>query len=103
MLKVQKLDLEKLSKMMSVEELKEKLAEIIEGCWDMAVEKEKKDGQVILERGFSTIPLPGIDVPFHSRYLWPGVLSFRNYLIKKIDPTQLNPDRLEHKYIPNLM
>jgi fatty acid synthase subunit beta len=35
--------------------------------------------------------------------LWPGVLSFRNYLIKKIDPLQLNPDRLIGKYIPNLM
>jgi fatty acid synthase subunit beta len=103
MLKVQKLDLEKLSTMMSVEELKEKLAEIIDGCWDMAVEKEEKDGQVILERGFATIPLPGIDVPFHSRYLWPGVLSFRNYLIKKIDPLQLNPERLVGKYVPNLI
>ena len=103
MLKIQKLDLEKLSKMMSVEELKEKLAEIIDGCWDMATEKEKATGQVVLERGFATIPLPGIDVPFHSRYLWPGVLSFRNYLYKKIDPSQLNPDRLEGKYIPNLM
>ena len=103
MLKIQKLDLEKLSKMMSVEELKEKLAEIIDGCWNMTLEKEAKDGSVVLERGFATIPLPGIDVPFHSRYLWPGVLSFRNYLYKKIDPTQLNPDRLEGKYVPNLM
>jgi len=103
LLKAQKIDLEKLSTMMSIAELKEKLTEIIDGCWDMAVEKEKKDGSVILERGFATIPLPGIDVPFHSRYLWPGVLSFRNYLIKKIDPLQLNPDRLIGKYIPNLM
>ncbi|WWD18974.1 hypothetical protein CI109_103431 [Kwoniella shandongensis] len=103
MLKVQKIDLEKLSTMMSVDELKEKLSEIIDGCWDMVIEKEKKDGAVILDRGFATIPLPGIDVPFHSRYLWPGVLSFRNYLVKKIDPSQLNPDRLIGKYIPNLI
>ncbi|KAL7423454.1 hypothetical protein Q5752_001034 [Cryptotrichosporon argae] len=104
MLKHQKIDLEKLSKIMSVDELKEKLAEIIEGCWDMMQQKTEKDGgAVILERGFATIPLPGIDVPFHSRYLWPGVLSFRNYLIKKIDPLQLNPDRLVGKYIPNLI
>ncbi|ODO06611.1 hypothetical protein I350_03968 [Cryptococcus amylolentus CBS 6273] len=103
MLKVQKLDLEKLSTMMSVEELKEKLAEIIDGCWELMEEKEKKDGSVILDRGFATIPLPGIDVPFHSRYLWPGVMSFRNYLVKKIDPSQLNPDKLIGKYIPNLI
>lgn len=103
LLKAQKIDLEKLSTMMSIAELKDKLTEIIDGCWDMAVEKEQKDGAVVLERGYATIPLPGIDVPFHSRYLWPGVLSFRNYLIKKIDPLQLNPDRLVGKYIPNLM
>ena len=103
MLKIQKIDLEKLAGMMSIDELKEKLAEIIDGCYDMAREKETKDGGVNLERGFATIPLPGIDVPFHSRYLWPGVLSFRNYLIKKIDPLQLNPDRLVGKYIPNLI
>ena len=103
MLKIQKIDLEKLAGMMSIDELKEKLAEIIDGCYDMAREKESKDGGVNLERGFATIPLPGIDVPFHSRYLWPGVLSFRNYLIKKIDPLQLNPDRLVGKYIPNLI
>ena len=103
MLKIQKIDLEKLAGMMSIDELKEKLAEIIDGCYDMAKEKEAKDGGVNLERGFATIPLPGIDVPFHSRYLWPGVLSFRNYLIKKIDPLQLNPDRLIGKYIPNLI
>lgn len=104
MLKHQKIDLEKLSKTMSVEQLKEHLTEIINGCWDMMEEKKKKDGgQVNLERGYATIPLPGIDVPFHSRYLWPGVLSFRNYLIKKIDPEHLNPDRLVDKYIPNLI
>lgn len=103
MLKIQKIDLEKLAGMMSIDELKEKLGEIIDGCYDMAREKEAKDGGVNLERGFATIPLPGIDVPFHSRYLWPGVLSFRNYLIKKIDPLQLNPDRLIGKYIPNLI
>ncbi|TXT15634.1 hypothetical protein VHUM_00137 [Vanrija humicola] len=103
-LKHQKIDLEKLSKTMSVEELKEHLKDIIEEAWSMQEEKAKKDGgQVILERGYATIPLPGIDVPFHSRYLWPGVLSFRNYLIKKIDPKQLNPDRLIGKYIPNLI
>ncbi|RXK40211.1 hypothetical protein M231_02485 [Tremella mesenterica] len=103
MLKAQKIDLEKLSTMMSVDELKGKLAEIIDGCWDLVIEKEGKDGQVILERGFATIPLPGIDVPFHSRYLWGGVMAFRNYLMKKIDPKQLDPDRLVGKYIPNLL
>ncbi|KAG6893584.1 hypothetical protein C0992_009428 [Termitomyces sp. T32_za158] len=56
-----------------------------------------------LERGFATIPLPGIDVPFHSRYLWAGVMPFRAYLSKKINPMHLDPDMLIGKYIPNLI
>lgn len=103
LLKVQKIDLVKLADIMTLEDVREKLAEIIEGCWDMMLQKEKEVGSIVLERGFATIPLPGIDVPFHSRYLWPGVLSFRNYLSKKINPADLNPDRLIGKYIPNLI
>jgi hypothetical protein len=30
-----------------------------------------------LERGLATIPLAGIDISFHSRYLWSGVMPFR--------------------------
>lgn len=33
-----------------------------------------------LERGVATIPLPGVDVPFHSRFLLGGVPSFRKVL-----------------------
>jgi len=33
-------------------------------------------GYITLERGIATITLLGIDVPFHSRYLWAGVLPF---------------------------
>ena len=53
------------------------LGDIIESCFASAQEKQKKDGYIVLERGFATIPLPGIDVPFHSRYLWAGVMPFR--------------------------
>jgi fatty acid synthase subunit beta len=41
--------------------------------------------------------LPRIDVPFHSRYLWAGVMPFRAYLSKKIIATHLNPDMLVGK------
>ncbi|RPD53958.1 hypothetical protein L227DRAFT_464040, partial [Lentinus tigrinus ALCF2SS1-6] len=58
---------------------------------------------ITVERGFATIPLPGIDVPFHSRYLWAGVMPFRAYLSKKVNPTHLNPDTLVGKYVPNLI
>ncbi|KAG8733585.1 3-oxoacyl-[acyl-carrier-protein] synthase [Ceratobasidium sp. 423] len=68
-----------------------------------AKEKQKAEGRVKLEQGFATIPLPSVDVPFHSCYLWAGVMPFRAYLSKKINPLHLNPDLLVGKYIPNLI
>ena len=53
------------------------LGDITQASYDKALEKQKEDGFIKLERGFATIPLPGIDVPFHSRYLWAGVMPFR--------------------------
>jgi fatty acid synthase subunit beta len=61
----------------SVEKVKEMLSDIVKSCFEKAQEKQKFEGYIKLERGFATIPLPGIDVPFHSRYLWAGVLPFR--------------------------
>ena len=53
------------------------LGEIVDSCFKRAQELQRTEGYIKLERGFATIPLPGIDVPFHSRYLWAGVLPFR--------------------------
>jgi fatty acid synthase subunit alpha len=53
------------------------LGEIVANCLDKALAQQKEQGFIKLERGFATIPLPGIDVPFHSRYLWAGVMPFR--------------------------
>lgn len=51
----------------------------------------------------ATIPLPGIDVPFHSKYLWSGVSPFLKYLSKKVSAADLNPELLVGLYIPNLI
>ncbi|KAF5382044.1 hypothetical protein D9615_004428 [Tricholomella constricta] len=102
-LKVQKIDIAKLTETYTVEKVKEMLGDIVKSCHEKAVEQQKAEGYIKLERGFATIPLPGIDVPFHSRYLWAGVMPFRAYLSKKINPTHLNPDMLVGKYIPNLI
>ena len=67
----------KLSEKFTIDEVKKMLGEIIDSCFASAQEKQKNDGYIVLERGFATIPLPGIDVPFHSRYLWAGVMPFR--------------------------
>ena len=54
------------------------LQDIIDNSFEVAKEqKAAQGGYITLERGVATIPLPGIDVPFHSRYLWAGVLPFR--------------------------
>lgn len=67
----------KLTETMSLEKVKEMLGEIVDESHKSSLEKQKTEGYIKLERGFATIPLPGIDVPFHSRYLWAGVMPFR--------------------------
>lgn len=102
-MKIQKIDLAKLMEIMTVDEVKGKLDEIIDEVWKESKALQEKEGYIKVERGFATIPLPGIDVPFHSRYLWAGVMPFRTYLSKKIDPADLRPELLEGRYIPNLV
>eukprot|EP01138_Halocafeteria_seosinensis_P008004 gb/GECG01008178.1/.p1 GENE.gb/GECG01008178.1/~~gb/GECG01008178.1/.p1 ORF type:complete len:4308 (+),score=574.12 gb/GECG01008178.1/:1-12924(+) len=58
-----------------------------------------------LYRGRATIPLDGIDVPFHSRYLRPGVSAFRQMLLEAISPEQVafRLPEISRSYIPNLV
>ncbi|KAJ2775579.1 fatty acid synthase alpha subunit Lsd1, partial [Coemansia linderi] len=53
-------------------------------------------------RGRATIPLPGIDVPFHSRQLLSGVDEFRALLQGMIQPENINYPVLHLRYIPNV-
>lgn len=46
--------------------------------------------------------VPGIDVPFHSEVLRPGVPEFRERLLNLI-PEDLDVDRLVGRYVPNLV
>lgn len=55
-----------------------------------------------LGRGCATIPLRGIDVPFHSSSLLPGVAGFRRCLMDLIDSHALDLKCLVGRYIPNL-
>ncbi|PWN49564.1 fatty acid synthase [Violaceomyces palustris] len=59
-------------------------------------------GPIELERGNATIPLAGIDVPFHSRFLTGGVEPFRAFLQQKLDASLVRPHELVGRYIPNL-
>jgi fatty acid synthase subunit beta len=98
-LKAQKIDIQALTQSMSLEDVKAHLVEIIQGC---AQQTEAKPKPLELTRGFATIPLKGIDVPFHSTFLRSGVKPFRSFLLKKINKTSVDPAKLVGKYIPNV-
>ncbi|RDW58716.1 fatty acid synthase subunit beta [Coleophoma cylindrospora] len=55
-----------------------------------------------LKRGTATIPLNGIDVPFHSSFLLPNLNPFREVLLRNIDQAAIDPTTLIGKYIPNV-
>lgn len=98
-LKVQKVDIVQLKKELSPDKVKEHLVEIIRGCKQQA---DAKPQPIDLQRGFATIPLKGIDVPFHSSFLRSGVKPFRSFILKKISKTTVDPSLLIGKYIPNV-
>lgn len=56
-----------------------------------------------LERGVATIPLKGIDVPFHSSHLQHSVPAYRKFLQQQISKESLQVDKLVGRYIPNLI
>lgn len=57
---------------------------------------------IALERGAATIPLSGIDIPFHSKYLRSGIPSYRRFLEGKILEQNIDVDALIGKFIPNV-
>ena len=98
-LKMQKIDIQALMEQMDLEDVKAHLVEIISEC---AKKTKAKPQPIDLERGFAVIPLKGIDVPFHSTFLRSGVKPFRSFLLKKINKTSIDPQKLIGKYIPNV-
>ncbi|SPN99679.1 probable fatty-acyl-CoA synthase, beta subunit [Cephalotrichum gorgonifer] len=96
-LKQQQINIEEMKG--NIPEVQDALKKIIRGCADATL---KKPQPVELERGFATIPLRGIDVPFHSTFLRSGVKPFRSFLLKKINKTTIDPAKLIGKYIPNV-
>ncbi|KAJ1665555.1 fatty acid synthase alpha subunit Lsd1 [Coemansia sp. RSA 1646] len=53
-------------------------------------------------RGRATVPLDGIDVPFHSSKLLPCVAPLRRMLEKHIYPANVDVAALDGRYVPNL-
>ncbi|KAL2132510.1 hypothetical protein VTI74DRAFT_3729 [Chaetomium olivicolor] len=50
--------------------------------------------EVPLERGVATVPLAGVDVPFHSSLLRPRMEAFRRVLQESLNLDRVKPERL---------
>lgn len=62
----------------------------------------RKEEHIVLKRGKATVPLPGIDVPFHSQFLLPYLPAFREVLLRNIDQASIDPGKLVGQYVPNV-
>ena len=98
-LKTQAIDIHALMQSMSLDAVREHLLQIIREC---VRQTDARPRPLELQRGYATIPLRGIDVPFHSTFLRSGVKPFRSFLLKKINRTTIDPSKLVGKYIPNV-
>jgi len=98
-LKVKNIDIQNLTQTTSIEVVKTHLIEIVKECAKLTLAKPTP---IDLQRGVATIPLKGIDVPFHSTFLRSGVKPFRSFLLKKIQRASIDPQKLIGKYIPNV-
>jgi fatty acid synthase subunit beta, fungi type len=67
------------------------------------LEARKLHSPIRLKRGKGTIPIPGIDVPFHSSFLRQSVASYRKILQRRIPEENVRLDRLLGRWIPNVM
>ncbi|KAJ2872452.1 fatty acid synthase alpha subunit Lsd1, partial [Coemansia aciculifera] len=74
----------------------------VQAVRDARLRKDRDAQAFELQRTHATIPLLGIDVPFHSSLLYDGVWSFRKMLQTKIKPENIDVARLRYRYIPNL-
>lgn len=76
---------------------KPSIEEIVDKC-----ASELPQHAVELGRGQAAIPLPGIEIPFHSSLLSNSLDSFRAILKRNIPYTGICPRLLIGKYVPNL-
>ncbi|KAJ1735656.1 fatty acid synthase alpha subunit Lsd1 [Coemansia sp. Benny D160-2] len=58
--------------------------------------------QLVPVRTCATIPIPEIDVPFHSSHLLSGAAQFRICINQMVKETNVDPATLVGRYIPNL-
>ena len=102
--KIEKMNVTKLLEKMGKEAVIEHLGKIVKGSLEKSQKRKAVNGgRAMSERGFATIPLPGIDVPFHSYFLLSGVAPFRELLKQKLNVDWVDVKVLKERYIPNLV
>jgi fatty acid synthase subunit beta, fungi type len=58
--------------------------------------------RVVLERTKFAVPLNGVDVPFHSSFLRPGIDAYREVLLSSLHRDSIQPKNLIGRWIPNV-
>ncbi|KAJ1342853.1 holo-[acyl-carrier-protein] synthase [Batrachochytrium salamandrivorans] len=102
-LKALNMNFVELTKVKTIPEIEQLLDDIVIGKIEESRSAKQAGGGIITpQRGVATVPLVGIDVPFHSSFLSNGITAFRNILLANLDMRFINVERLHKKYIPNL-
>jgi fatty acid synthase subunit beta len=57
---------------------------------------------VELRRTHFSTPLRGVDVPFHSSFLRPGIEAYRDFLLANLTKDSVKPEKLIGRWIPNV-
>lgn len=60
------------------------------------------DVRAKLDRTAFAVPLTGVDVPFHSSFLRPGIDAYRQVLLSALHKDSVKPDKLIGRWIPNV-
>jgi fatty acid synthase subunit beta len=64
---------------------------------------EQLSNAATLERGKATIPLSGIDIPFHSTMLRGEIKQYRECLLSKLKVEDIKPEEFVGRWIPNVV
>lgn len=62
----------------------------------------KENIHVKLQRTAFAVPLNGVDVPFHSSFLRPGIEAYRQVLLSALHKESIKPEKLIGRWIPNV-
>ncbi|KAE8422587.1 acyl transferase domain-containing protein [Aspergillus pseudocaelatus] len=71
--------------------------------WKHVPTAEQVSREDRMERGRATIPLPGIDIPYHSTMLRGEIEPYRDYLSERIKVGDVKPCELVGRWIPNVV